>query len=151
MFSLYGDLSAENRMSRLGRETRRAGPNSGSRSASSATSGALISSSYRRRLASKKALLLFMRRLEKKPTKSPFQPLNWPATAATLALARARDQMKKDRTRSGGPFDLHVHGYSTAMPSWSSPSGTAAIWTRVSDPPAPMLNAWTELDVPLWT
>src|ERR1700694_5579165 len=40
-----------------------------------------------------------MRRPEKKPTKSPFQPLNWPATAATVA----QELPRKGRPRSGGP------------------------------------------------
>src|ERR1043166_3109868 len=84
MFSLYGDLSAEKRMSRFGRDRRCGGPNSGSRSFRSATIGALPSSSHCRRCPSNHCLLLFARRPRKKPRKSPFQPLNSPATVASL-------------------------------------------------------------------
>src|SRR5690242_5230346 len=83
MFSLYGDLSAENRMSRLGLDTRRGGPNSGSSAARSASIGALTSSSYCLRCASNQALLLFARNPRKKPLKSPRHP--WNVSAATEA------------------------------------------------------------------
>src|SRR5881296_501741 len=100
MFSLYGDLSALNRMSRLGRETRRGGPNSASRSARSASIGALTSSSYRRRWASNQALLLLARRPRKKPLKSPFQPANLPpATRADYPLPPTRHINKEESGR----------------------------------------------------
>jgi hypothetical protein len=79
MLVLYGDLSAEKRMSRFGRASR-AGPNSGSRSASSATIGAFTASSYTLRWASKYAFVLSIRKPKKKPRKSPFHPANLPCT-----------------------------------------------------------------------
>src|SRR5881296_2313761 len=96
MFSLYGDLSALNRMSRLGRETRRGGPNSASRSARSASIGALTSSSYWRRWASNQALLLLARRPRKKPLKSPLHSKNLPpATRADYPLPRRGTLIRK--------------------------------------------------------
>src|SRR5260370_26876677 len=85
MFVLYGDLSAENRMSRLMRKIR-PGPNSGSRDARSAAIGPRTHRSYVSRCASKYALELSSWMPMKKRWASSGQP--WNVNVSVIAVAR---------------------------------------------------------------
>src|SRR5712691_12634649 len=129
MLVLYGDLSAAKRMSRFGLATR-AGPNSGSSSASSASIGDLTSSSYWLRWASNQALLLFTFRPRKKPLKSPFHPANRSAIGPRLSGSGPRPHVFVEVIASMPVFEMPLDQLKVYGGRNPRPSDFDAYWER---------------------
>src|SRR5216683_1399918 len=96
MFVLYGDLSLEKRMSRLGRKTL-PGPYSASSDSISATIGALTASSYVVRWASK----YFLELSSSSPMKNLWHSSSQPRKAVAMSMARISPDGNRENSRHG--------------------------------------------------
>src|SRR5712664_3689718 len=96
MFVLYGDLSLENRMSRLARKTL-PGPYSASSDSISAAIGALTASSWRVRWASK----YFLELSSSSPMKNRWHSSGQPRKAFATVMARISPDGNRENSRHG--------------------------------------------------